>query len=239
MAELRSVLFTVIMFVSVVPYSIAVILARLFGESAAYHTLVGWTKATVWLCKVLCKLDYKLEGAENIPRQNAVVLMKHSSTYETFVQFLLFPRQCVVLKRELMWAPFLGWALAAIRPIAINRTAGRSAVEQVVQQGCERLEKGIWVIIFPEGTRMPAGETRRYGVGGALLAKRSGRMIIPVAHNAGDFWPRRGWKKRPGTVSFCVGPAIDPRDRNAREVNALAQDWIERKVAELRKTGGP
>jgi len=239
MTVLRSVLFTMFMFVSVPPTSLLIVFARLFGKTAGYQTLVGWVKMIVWLCKVLCSLDYKLEGAENIPQESSVVLMKHSSTYETFVQLLLFPRQCIVLKRELMWTPFLGWALAAIRPIAVNRKAGRSAVQQIIEQGKQRLEEGVWVMIFPEGTRMPSGQTKRYGVSGAMLADRAERMIIPVAHNAGDYWPRRGWRKYPGTVTFSVGPAIEARGRDPRQVNQQAQNWIENKVAELREPRQP
>ncbi len=135
-----------------------------------------------------------------------------------------------------MWVPFLGWALATMKPIAINRKAGGSAVEQVIEQGKARLAEGLWVNIFPEGTRMPMGETRRYGMSGTLLAQRDHKLILPIAHNAGDFWPRRGLYKRPGTVRFVMGPVVDPAGRNAREVNAEIQTWMENTVAELRAT---
>jgi 1-acyl-sn-glycerol-3-phosphate acyltransferase len=233
MAVLRSVLFTVIMFLSVPPYTLLIIASRIFGEKIAYTVMVGWVRFIVWLCKVLCGLDYRVEGKENIPDECGVVMIKHSSAYETFIQFLMFPRQSWVLKRELMWAPFFGWALACVKPIAINRNAGRSAVEQVVKQGTALLNDGLWIMIFPEGTRMPVGQTRRYGISGALLADKSKRLLIPVAHNAGYYWPRRSWKKRPGTVRFCIGPPIDPQGRELREVNAEIQDWIEKKLVEL------
>jgi 1-acyl-sn-glycerol-3-phosphate acyltransferase len=140
-----------------------------------------------------------------------------------------------VLKQELIWAPFFGWALGALHPIAIDRRGGHTAVGQVLEQGAERLRDGHWVMIFPEGTRMPPGQTRRYGISGTLLAQRNGRLLVPVAHNAGEFWPRRGWRKRPGTVRFCIGPPVDPAGRDPREVNAELQAWIEGKVAELRR----
>lgn len=228
-------LFTAILFGSVIPHSMFIVLARPFGYRASYWVTMLWSHAIVWLCKVICGLDYSVDGQRNIPDTNSVVFLKHSSTYETIVQFLLFPRQTWVLKRELMWAPFLGWALFALRPIAINRDARRAAVQQVVDQGKQRLADGIWVMIFPEGTRMQAGHTRPYGISGTLLAKESGRLLVPVAHNAGDFWPRRGLRKRPGTVQFCIGPPVDPRGRDLREVNAELQNWIETKVAELRQ----
>jgi 1-acyl-sn-glycerol-3-phosphate acyltransferase len=234
----RSVLFTVLMFVSVVPWSMVVVVGRLHGYPTAYGLVVRWVRAVVWLAKVLCGLRYRVEGLGNLPRESSVVLLKHSSAYETLVQFLIFPRQTWVLKRELTWAPFLGWAVAAVRPIAIDRRAGQQAVGQVLAQGRARLAEGLWVMIFPEGTRMPPGQTRKYGISGALLAKESGRLVVPVAHNAGDFWPRRGWRKRAGTVTFRIGQPIDPADRDPRDVNGEVQRWIEAEVAKLR-SGSP
>jgi 1-acyl-sn-glycerol-3-phosphate acyltransferase len=194
-----------------------------------------WAHATLWLCKRICGLDFTVQGKQHIPENSSVVLLKHSSTYETIVQLLLFPNQTWVLKRELMWAPFLGWALAALRPIAINRRAGRAAVQQVVEKGQRRLEEGTWVMIFPEGTRMKPDTTRPYGLSGTLLAQASGRSLLPVAHNSGNFWPRRGWRKYPGTVRFCIGPPVDPSGRDPRAVNTEIQNWIEEKITEINR----
>ena len=130
---------------------------------------------------------------------------------------VLFPRQVWVLKRELLWIPVVGWGMRQLHAIAIDRKAGHSAVSQVVEQGKQRLAEGDWVMIFPEGTRMPIGETRRYGVSGTLLAQETGRLIVPVAHNAGFYWPRRGLMKKPGTVRVVIGRAVRPaRPRGAR-----------------------
>ncbi len=236
MGVLGSVIFTTLLFVSVPPYALLVLFARLFGRRAAYVTAKAWCAGMVFLVRIFCGLRYQLEGQENLPAEPCVVLIKHSSAYETFVQFLILPRQSWVLKRELMWVPFLGWALATMKPIAINRNAGGSAVEQVIEQGKARLAEGLWVNIFPEGTRLPMGETRRYGMSGTLLAQRDNKLILPIAHNAGDFWPRRGLHKRPGTVRFVMGPVVDPAGRNVREVNAEIQTWMENTVAELRAT---
>jgi 1-acyl-sn-glycerol-3-phosphate acyltransferase len=164
------------------------------------------------------------------------VLMKHSSTWETIAQWKLFPDQTWVIKRELMWAPFLGWALSVFKPIAIDRRAGRNAVEQVLEQGRARLEEGLWVVIFPEGTRVPSGETRRYGLSGALLATSTGRAVVPVVHNAGKFWPRRGWLKRPGNVRVVIGPPIPSAGRSPRDVNQDAHSWIEATLLELEES---
>ncbi|MEO8223215.1 MAG: lysophospholipid acyltransferase family protein [Gammaproteobacteria bacterium] len=234
---IRSVLFTVLMFLSVLLWSIVVVLGRLGGYPLAYALVVAWVRANFWLMEKLCGLRFRVEGAEHIPSQNSVVLLKHSSAYETLVQFLLFPRQCWVVKRELLWAPFLGWAVWAVRPIAIDRGAGHEAVAQVIAKGKARLAEGDWVNIFPEGTRMAPGETRRYGLSGILLAQAADRLIVPVAHDAGEYWPRRGWRKRAGTVTFRIGPPVDPAARDAREVSLEIQTWIEAQVAELRGAG--
>jgi len=159
--------------------------------------------------------------------------MKHSSSWETIAQVLLLPRQCWVLKRELVWAPILGWVIAGLKPIAINRKGGRTAVEQVVRLGRQRLDEGLWVVIFPEGTRVRAGESRRYGISGALLAQAAGRPIVPVAHNAGHYWPRRGLFKKPGTIRFVIGEPIETAGRDVRALMAEVQDWIEARLREM------
>ena len=231
----RSILFTMLLFLSVLPWSIVVVMGRLVGYPTSYSLVVTWVRGNFWLLHKLCGLTFRVEGTENIPARNSVVLLKHSSAYETLAQFLLFPTQCWVLKRELLWAPFLGWAIAAVRPIAIDRGAGPQAVTQVIKKGKARLEEGHWVMVFPEGTRMPPGETRRYGLSGALLAQEAGRLLVPVAHDAGDYWPRRGLRKRPGSVTFRIGRPVDPAGRDPRKVNEEVQNWIETQVAELRR----
>ncbi|MFZ1625335.1 MAG: lysophospholipid acyltransferase family protein [Gammaproteobacteria bacterium] len=232
----RSLLFTAILFLSVAIWSIVVVAGRLWGYPVAYDLTVSWARWILAVCGKIVGLRYVVEGAENLPRENSIVLLKHSSAYETIAQWVLFPRQTWVLKREVLWTPFLGWAVAGVRPIAINRQAGKRAVEQVIAQGRKRLSEGLWVMIFPEGTRMPPGQTRKYGVSGVLLAIDAGKLLIPVAHNAGDFWPRRGWLKRPGTVTFRIGKPVNPAGRDPREINAEIQRWIEAEVADMRTT---
>jgi len=232
---LGSILFTAIMFASAAVYGCLVLVLRLFGYRVMYGAVRLWCRAMLTLLRWLCGLDYKVEGLEHVPAENTVVLMKHSSSWETIAQFLLFPRQTWVMKRELIWAPILGWVLFFLHPIAINRKGGRTAVEQVVEQGKKRLVDGFWVVVFPEGTRMPAGQTRRYGLSGTLLAQAAGRPIVPVAHNAGYYWPRRGWLKKPGTIEVVVGEPIDPAGRDPRELNAGIQAWIESQIEHMPK----
>ena len=146
---------------------------------------------------------------------------------------VVFPRQVWVLKRELLWVPVVGWGIRQLHAIAIDRKSGHSAVSQVIAQGRERIAEGDWIIVFPEGTRMPPGETRRYGVSGSLLAAETGRLIVPVAHNAGSYWPRRGWLKKPGTIRVVIGNPVAAGGRDPREVNREIQEWVEATVAGL------
>ena len=170
---------------------------------------------------------------ENLPTEASILMIKHSSLFETYTQATIFPLSVWVLKREILKAPVFGWGVALLKPIAIDRSSRRSSVKQVIEQGMQRLSEGTWVTIFPEGTRMPPGTTRRYGIGGAALAEKSGCPIVPVAHNAADIWPGSFYPKRSGTVRMVVGPPIDPRGRSPKETNLLVQEWIESKMREI------
>ena len=195
-----------------------------------------WARLNVLLLKHICKLDYRVTGLENFPSNNTIVLSKHQSAWETIaLRCILPPEQTWVLKQELMWIPIFGWALAAAQPIAIDRKSGRKAASQVIQQGRERLEQGRTVVIFPEGTRVAPGSRKKYGIGGALLAEKTGYPVLPVAHNAGEFWRRRDIKKYPGIIQVVIGPVIDAKGLSAVEINKRAELWIEETVASLPK----
>jgi 1-acyl-sn-glycerol-3-phosphate acyltransferase len=187
-----------------------------------------WARTLLGALRLLCGLDYRIEGAHHIPPGEAcIALVKHSSSWETVAQTLLLPPQVWVLKRELTWIPFIGWGVRLLHCIAINRGARGAAVRQMIEQGRARLAAGQWIVVFPEGTRMPPGKSGRYGVGGAAVASDTGARILPVAHNAGYFWPRRGLLKRPGTIRVVIGAPIDTRGRDPREINEQAQRFIE------------
>ena len=234
-----SVAFTAYLFVSVLPYSCWVLFTAPFApRDHAWRVARSWAGTVIALLRILCGLSYRVEGTEHLPQQPAVVLMKHSSAWETIAQLILFPRHTWVMKRQLLWVPFFGWALAIFSPIAIDRKGGRRAVEQVLRQGQERLGEGLWVMIFPEGTRVAPGERRRYGLSGALLAALTELPVIPVTHNAGDFWPRRGLMKRPGTIRMVVGPPIEAAGRSPRDVNGDVESWIENTLEEIRRQDG-
>ena len=228
MQWLRSLLFTIFLFVWTGCYAVFFVIAASLSPFRGRAALARvWGKVLLAVLRVTCRLDYRIEGRENVPPGNHVALVKHSSSWETFAQVVLVPDQVWVLKRELMWVPFLGWSLKLMRAIAVDRGAGGAAVRGVLEQGKKRLAQGEWIVIFPEGTRMSPGETRRYGVSGALLAAENNRLIVPIAHDAGYYWPRRGLFKKPGTIRVVIGPPIAANGREPREINAEAQAWIE------------
>jgi 1-acyl-sn-glycerol-3-phosphate acyltransferase len=224
----KSVLFTAFFWLWTFCYAIFFTLASLVLPYRARFALARfWGRVLLAALKGLCGLDYRVEGREHLPPGCHVVLMKHSSSWETFAQAVFLPPQAWVLKRELLWIPFVGWGIRQLRAIAIDRGAGGAAVRQMIEQGKRRLAEGMWIVVFPEGTRMKPGETRRYGSGGAAIAIAAGTCIVPVAHNSGWFWPRRGWLKRPGTIRVVIGAPIPAAGRDARELNEEAQRFIE------------
>ena len=210
-----------------------------FPFRVRYGVISQWSRFNLWWLKVCCNLSYVVEGRSNIPADNGIVLCKHQSAFETLVLQQIFPPQVWLLKRELLWIPFFGWGLALLEPIAINRRSARQALRQLLEEGARRLAHGRWVVIFPEGTRVAPGQKGKYAPGGAMLAERTGRPVIPVAHNAGEFWPRRGFIKRPGTIKIVIGEAIESRGRDAAGINAAAERWIEGKMLEISLTQVP
>ena len=231
MQLIGSVAFTAFLFLWTFFYAIFFVIACLFLPFRLRFALARvWGAVLLKTLKWTCRLDYRVEGMENLPPGSHVALWKHSSSWETIAMAVIFPRQVWVLKRELTWIPFVGWGILQLHAIAIDRKSGGSAVSQVIAQGSARLAEGSWVIIFPEGTRMPRGQTRKYGGSGALLAREAGKMIVPVAHDSGDYWPRRGLMKRPGTIRVAIGPPISAVEREVREINDAAQSWIEDKI---------
>ena len=196
----------------------------------------SWGKINLFFLKTICHLDYKIKGLENIRSDTAAIIMsKHQSAWETIAFRGIFPaEQAWVLKRELMFVPVFGWALAVVQPIAINRSSGRQALKQVVQQGLERLKQNRNVVIFPEGTRVAPGERKKFGIGGAMLAaKAKGYSVIPVAHNAGEFWKRRDLKKYPGTIQVVIGQPISTDGLDATQINQIVENWIEEQMSKI------
>lgn len=238
MLYLRSAIFILTFSLSSIAYSLAIIFAApLASECALGHLGNAWSRTGAWLLRVICGLTYEIHGLEHLPERPAIVLCKHQSAWETIALRTFFPcRQSWVLKRELLKIPFFGWALRRYHPIAIDRGSPRQALKQLLVQGAESLEKGRWVILFPEGTRVAPGRTGHYNIGGAKLAERTGTPVLPIAHNSGVFWGRRAFAKRPGCIQVVIGRPIEVTGLTAAEINRRGQDWIEAQVAELPQT---
>lgn len=236
MLAIRSFIFLVLLFGAAGVLSAVELLIFWAPFRWKWAVAVAWADFSIWAGRAFCGMDVTTEGADNIPDEPCVFLIKHTTTLEVYWQISALPPATWVLKRELLWIPIFGWAIGFVmRSIAINRKAGGPAVKQVIEQGKDRLAQGLSVSIFPEGTRMPPGQTRRYGVSGAALAEEVGCPVVPVAHNAGDFWPKRGLRKFPGRIRFCIGPPIDARRQPPKETNLLAQAWVEAKMREISK----
>ncbi len=192
-----------------------------------------WARFNIWTLKTVCGISYRVAGAENIPSEPSIIIANHQSAWETLGLQLIFPPQSYLLKKELLWIPFFGWGLAMNRPIAINRSKKTRALDQLIRQGMIRLNEGRWLVIFPEGTRRPPGKPGEFQAGGAVIAARSGHTIVPVAHNAGVFWPKNGLRKYPGVIDVVIGPGIDTAGRKSREINQETESWIKKALEKI------
>jgi len=216
-----------------IPFTILSILTFPLSAIARYKFISLWAKTILFWLKISCNINFKVNGLENIPKKPFMVLSKHQSAWETIAFQKIFPPQVWVLKRELLWIPFFGWGLAMTSPIAINRKAGKQALGQMLKQGVDRINKGFCIIIFPEGTRIKPKEIGKYHIGGAWLAKKSKIDIVPVAHNAGSFWPKNSFIKLPGEITVSIGLAIDTSNISPGEANKAAKDWIESEMLKI------
>ena len=190
---------------------------------------VYWCRFAVWLTSAMLGIRYEVTGAEHVPSQPCVILAKHQSTWETFFLSCYFQPLSQVLKRELLYIPFFGWAMAMLKPIAIDRSNPKAALKQLAKQGHECLEQGAWVLIFPEGTRLPVGQIGKFTRGGAALAVNANLPVLPIAHNAGAYWPKQGWAKRAGTIQVVIGAPMYAEGTGPRaiaELNERAFAWV-------------
>jgi 1-acyl-sn-glycerol-3-phosphate acyltransferase len=226
MLFLRSSLFFIGQLITAPVFTLIALLAWPVNPILRNQLISGWARSMIWWLRVTCNVRHEISGIENIPDRPCIILAKHQSTWETFAFQAIFPTQVYVLKRELLWIPIFGWGLAMTSPIAINRASGREALKQLVSKGQARLAQGLWVVIFPEGTRMRPHQQGKYHIGGAWLACQTKSPVLPVAHNAGHCWPK-GFIKQAGVIKLHIGPAIATADLKADALNLKVEQWIE------------
>jgi len=224
---IRGSLFWIVFLPSILLYAVLLTLATPFSIAFRTKIIRQWIHINLAWIKLTCGLGYQVEGLENIPAHKGFIVMsKHSSTWETIALQLFFPPMVWVVKRELTWIPFFGWGLKAMDAIAINRGTGRKAIKQLVAEGRQRMDEGRIIMLFPEGTRVLPGQHKPFKIGGAILAQQTGYAILPVAHNAGEFWPRHSWIKWPGRIKVVIGQPIEPGERKAEEIIKQVEEWV-------------
>jgi 1-acyl-sn-glycerol-3-phosphate acyltransferase len=230
---LRSLLFFLGMLIITPIFAMLVILMFPLSNVARCRMASYWAHCALFWLKVTCNLGFEVRGRENIPNHPSIILCKHQSAWETIALQVIFPPQIWVMKRELLYIPFLGWAWIALSAIPIDRSAGREALKKLVAHGKDRLKKGLFVVIFPEGTRIAPGQRAKYHIGGAWLATHTQSTVVPVAHNAGLFWRKNAFIKKPGTITLSIGKPIETADLKTDALNQQVEDWIEAEMVKL------
>ncbi len=233
LTALRSTVFAAILILITPVFAAIALLTFPLPPLTRYRIITAWTRCIIWAARAICGIRYRVIGAENIPQKPCVILSKHQSAWETLAFQLIFPPQVWVLKKELLRVPFFGWGLAMLSPIAIDRSLRREALQQLIEQGQQRLDAGFSIVIFPEGTRIPPGARGKYRPGGARLAVQTGTAVLPVAHNAGRCWGRNAFLKHPGLVTVSIGPLISPEGLDAETLSARVEHWIEDEMLQL------
>ena len=227
------------MFVTVIPYTLCILLARELGAkgNVRYGFAQKWLTLSIDAARVLMGIRYQVQGQENLPvgeTSPAILLVKHQSTYETFLMPAIMPHPLAyVFKKELLYVPFFGWSIGSLDMIHIDRSQRAKAFAKVVEQGQALLDKGVWVIMFPEGTRIPRGESGIYKTGGTRLAIATGAPVIPIAVTSAKCWPRKAFIKTPGVVDVSIGKPIPSVGRDADELMREVEAWIEAEMHRL------
>jgi 1-acyl-sn-glycerol-3-phosphate acyltransferase len=234
MAAFRSLLYLLVQLVTVVPWAFVCLACAPLSLATRYRVTVQWPRAMTWAGRWICGMRWQVLGAENLPSGPAILLPKHQSTWETFFLIWALPRDlCFVFKRELLYVPFFGWGMALLKMIHIDRAQTRLAFESVVRQGEAQLASGRWVIIFPEGTRYPAGVAGRYKTGGARLAIRTGVPVVPIAVNAGRLWPKKKLIKKPGLITVSIGKPLESAGKTPEQLTSEVETWIETEMRRI------
>jgi 1-acyl-sn-glycerol-3-phosphate acyltransferase len=235
MLFLRSLLFFIGQVVTAPIFTVIALFALPLNSVSRNVLISGWARSMIWWLRITCNIRHEVTGLESLPTSPSIILAKHQSAWETLAFQVIFPTQVYVLKRELLWIPIFGWGLAMSSPIAIDRSAGREALKKLVSKGQARLNQGLWVVIFPEGTRKAPGERGKYQIGGAWLAAHTQTQIVPVAHNAGECWPKNSFIKQPGVIHVRIGEPIQTAGLKVDALNQQVEQWIETEMTRLGK----
>ena len=233
MIYIRSTLYNIYQALSAIFFGLTASLLFPLPLKFRYRYILGYAYTNKLALRYLAGLKIRIRGKENIPKQASIIMCKHQSTWETYALQTIFPHHVWILKKQLLRIPFFGWGLALLEPIAIDRAAKKRAMDQINEQGIQRIGQNLSIVIFPEGTRIPAGKKGKYRTGGARLCKATKAPAVPVAHNGGEFWPKGSFLIKPGTVTIEIGQAILPEEKSSTEINKLVESWIENKMAEI------
>ena len=233
LSAIRSLIFILVLVVTVIPWAIGVLILSIFRRGdPIYWACANWLKIAIWSARWICGVKWRIHGMENLPpaadrKAGVVLLSKHQSTWETFAYPALMPHPlCYVFKRELLWIPFVGWSMARLDMIHIDRSRRTEAWNKVAEQGRRIMGLGNWVIMFPEGTRIARGERGTYKTGASRLAIATGVPIVPIAVNSARCWPRRSFLLRPGLVTISIGQPIASDGRSPEELMREVEDCI-------------
>ena len=229
----RSTVFALAVLLITPPYAFLALLVAPLPALTRYRIVTSWSRLVVALARIVCRIRYRIEGEACPSGGPYIVLAKHQSAWETLAFQAIFPPQVLVVKRGLLWIPFFGWGLATLSPITIKRGARTQSLRRLGEQGNDRLKRGFWVVIFPEGTRVRHGTRIKFQSGGAWLACRADVPVIPVAHNAGSVWGRNSFLKYPGTITVSIGTPTACAGRDANALNAEVETWIETQMQRI------
>ena len=221
------------MFLFTIPFTLISLFTFPLAQKYRYRFISLWAKTMIQWLKFTCNLSFEIHGSENIPNKPCIVFCNHQSAWETLALQIALPQQVWVLKRELLLIPFFGWGLWLTSPIAIDRSSGKKALLQMFNQGLTKIQKGFFIIVFPEGTRANLNEDKKYHIGGSWLAKKIDCPVLPIAHNAGYFWPKNSFLKHPGKITLKIGPLIETHELSTDQINESAKKWINSNVEKI------
>jgi len=235
MKAIRSILVFLWMALTVIPVATLLVISSPFisADRRWWWFAQPWLRAAIAAARIIGGVKYRVHGLDNLPdqtdNQHIILCPKHQSTWETFFFPSMMPHPLAyVFKRELLYIPFFGWALAVIDMVHIDRSARGEAWNKVARLGAELMDKGRWIIMFPEGTRTERGSKGVYKTGAARLALATDAKIIPIALSSARCWPRRTFRFIPGVIDVSIGEPISPMEgESAVELMARTEGWIE------------